>query len=146
MADASEERQALVRHALRSLVKQGNREALKVLGFGGRVRVAIENSRITPRRTSIGGRVTIECDVRNLGRRAQPVVIDLRVHFVRPGGRTTVKVFKLEVADLPGGGVVSCRKTLSLANMTTRRHYPGRHRVDLVVNGRPQEIGAFILT
>jgi 3-methyladenine DNA glycosylase AlkC len=146
MAGADEERRALVRHALRSQVKQGNGEALKMLGFGGGARVAIENPRISPRQTSMGGRVTIGCDVRNLGRRAQPMVIDLRVHFVRARGRTAVRVFKLKIAELPPGGVVSCRKTLSLADLTTRRHYPGRHRVDVVVNGRAHELGAFVVS
>jgi hypothetical protein len=83
--------------------------------------------------------------VRNLSRRAQPVVVDLRVHFVRGRGRTAIKVFKLKTVALPAAGRVSCRKTLSLADLTTRRHYPGRHRVEVVVNGRVQPIGAFVV-
>ena len=146
MTGADEDRRALVRHALRSLVKQGNSEALKVLGFGGGARVAIEKPRIAPRRSSIGGRVTISCYVRSLTRRPQPVVIDLRVHFVRGRGRTAVKVFKLKTVELLPDGGVSCRKTLSLADLTTRRHYPGRHRVDVVVNGRAHELGAFVIS
>jgi hypothetical protein len=54
------------------------------------------------------------------------VVIDVRVHF-RPGARQdAAKVFKLKTSELPAGGVVSCRQALLLADLATRRHYPGR--------------------
>jgi hypothetical protein len=34
-------------------------------------------------------------------------------------------------------------KTVSLAQMTTRRHYAGTHRVDLLVNGECMPLGSF---
>ncbi len=29
--------------------------------------------------------------------------------------------------------------------MTTRKHYPGRHRVDILLNGRAKPLGTFEL-
>jgi hypothetical protein len=37
-------------------------------------------------------------------------------------------------------------KSISLAEMTTRKHYPGTHRVDAILNGRAQALGSFELT
>lgn len=61
-------------------------------------------------------------------------------------GKTLPKVFKLKAVDLEAGATMSCRKTVSLADLTTRQHYPGRHVVDVLVNGRTVPIGAFSVT
>lgn len=34
-------------------------------------------------------------------------------------------------------------KTISLAQLTTRKHYPGVHAVDVLLNGKAQRIGNF---
>lgn len=143
--DASPERKALVRHALRSLVKQGHADALKAIGYGARAAVAIDDARIAPRRATMGGRVTIQFDLRSTARRAQRVLVDFRIHFVRDRGRTSANVFKLKAIDLPPGAAVTFRKSVSLADLTTRRHYPGRHAVDALVNGQVLPIGFFTI-
>jgi hypothetical protein len=33
--------------------------------------------------------------------------------------------------------------TLSFKDLTTRRHYPGHHRIDLLINGIPHPLAAF---
>ena len=146
MADVAPERQALVRHALRSLVKQGHPGALKVLGFGRQADVRLEDVRISPARPAMGSKVVIAFAVRSQARRSQRVLVDFRVHFVKANGKSAPKVFKLKAADLEPGDVLSCRKTVSLADLTTRQHYVGRHDVDALVNGRIEPIGSFVLT
>lgn len=146
MSDAGADRKALVRHALRSLVKEGHPGALKVLGFGQQADVTIENVTITPSRVAKGGKVIVAFAVRSTARRAQRVLVDLRVHFVKAKGKASFKVFKLKAAELGGGATMTCRKTVSLADLTTRQHYPGKHLVDALINGRVVPIGAFTLT
>jgi len=146
MDGASADRKALVRHALRSLVKEGHSGALKVLGFGREADVAIESVSITPKRVKKGGKVLVVLAVRSTARRRQRVLVDLRVHFVKAKGKASPKVFKLKTLDLDAGAKVVCRKTVSIADLTTRQHYPGRHVVDVLVNGRTVPIGAFTVT
>ncbi|MCC7044933.1 MAG: DNA alkylation repair protein [Acidobacteria bacterium] len=146
MEGAGAERKALVRHALRSLVKEGHTGALTVLGFGRDADVTIEDVVIAPKRVERGGKVVVAFTVRSTARRAQRVLVDLRLHFVKARGKASPKVFKLKAADLDGGATMSCRKTVSLADLTTRQHYPGKHLVDALVNGRVVPIGAFTLT
>lgn len=143
MTDAGAERKALVRHALRSLVKDGHVGALKVLGFGQEADITIEGVTIVPKRLAAGGKVVVAFTVRGMGRRTQRVLVDLRVHFVKASGKTSPKVFKVKATELDGGATVTCRKTVSLADLTTRQHYPGKHLVDALVNGRVVPIGAF---
>jgi hypothetical protein len=55
-------------------------------------------------------------------------------------------VFKLKELSLEARGTARLEKKVSLAEMTTRKHYPGRHVVDVVVNGPTKPLGSFVLT
>lgn len=145
LVDAPDERRWLVQHALRSAVKRGEAGALGVLGFGGSAMVSVSGARIAPQRVVMGGAVTIAFDVRNTESRPQRVLVDLRVHFVKANGKSSPKVFKLKVLDLQPKTTVRLSKTISLAAMTTRKHYPGVHRVEVVTNGTTQALGQFEL-
>ncbi|MEX0726805.1 MAG: hypothetical protein WEB58_00180 [Planctomycetaceae bacterium] len=54
-------------------------------------------------------------------------------------------VFKLRSFELAAGETVRVEKSISLAEMTTRKHYPGSHVVELIINGAPQPLGRFDL-
>jgi 3-methyladenine DNA glycosylase AlkC len=142
---ASTEREWIVRHALRWAVKQGNSEALDALGFGAKPRVAIESMQILPLRARIGEAVTVAFIVRNDDERAQYLLIDLQVHFVKSSGASSAMVFKLRSLQLEGHDAVQLRKTAALGDITTRKHYPGVHRVDALVNGIAMPLGQFEL-
>ena len=143
MKGASPERQSLIKHALRSLVKQGNPAALALLGFRSTEGVRVGRAVINPARATKGSRVTIAFDITNTGRKSKRLLVDMRIHFVKANGTTSPKVFKLKSVALPAGETAKLRKTISLAELTTRKHYPGRHRVEALVNGKQFSIGSF---
>lgn len=143
MEDASPERSWIVRHALRSAVKRGVPGAFEVLGYGGESDIAVRNALIAPSRTAIGDTVEIGFDVVNTGITTRRVVVDFQVHYVKSAGNSNPKVFKLASLQLPAGGMQRLNKKLSLQQRTTRKHYPGMHSVDALVNGRAFPLGAF---
>jgi 3-methyladenine DNA glycosylase AlkC len=132
---ATPERARLVRHALRSLVKRGDRAALALLGHGERPRIAVRAAAVEPARARVGEAVTFRAILASRSRAPQRLAVDLAVHFVKARGAARAKVFKLRVVALPAGGEAEVRKRISLAQMSTRRHHAGVHEVDLVVNG-----------
>jgi len=71
------------------------------------------------------------------------LLIELRVHFVKANGKPSPKVFALKELVLRPNGSVQLSKTISLAQHTTRTHYPGQHRVEVLVNGRPSATSVF---
>ena len=132
---ASPERRALVAHGLRTLVKGGHPDALAALGFASGTKVVVERLAVAPDAVSIGGKVRLEVDLRNPGAEPTSVLVDLRVHFVKANGSLRPKVFKGATLALEPGATGSVRKSVSLAQHTTRTHYPGRHHVEALVNG-----------
>jgi len=145
MGDASEERQWVIRHALRSAVKRGEAGALDVLGFGKKAQVDIRKVSLSPKRASVVGSIEISFDVVNTGTRQQRLLVDLSVYFVKVNGKTSPKVFKLKTVELEAKESIRLSKKISFREMTTRKHYPGKHRVDVMVNGRAEKIGSFEL-
>ena len=77
--------------------------------------------------------------------RRQQVCIQVYVHFVKARGQTHPKTFKLKTVELAPHQAITVRKIISLATMTTRRHYVGPHRVEIVLNGQKSALGMFQL-
>ncbi|MDP3355863.1 MAG: DNA alkylation repair protein [Polaromonas sp.] len=142
---ASDERRWIVQHALRSAVKRGEAGALEVLGFGKTAEATVSDARITPKRAVMGEKVHIALDVTNTSRRPQRVLVDFCIHYVKASGKTSAKVFKLKVLELVPGQTVRLSKSISTAEMTTRKHHAGKHRVDVLLNGQARAVGAFEL-
>ncbi|HEX4913215.1 MAG TPA: DNA alkylation repair protein, partial [Vicinamibacterales bacterium] len=143
LEDASPERRSLVEHALRSAIKRTDRAALALLGFGETPRVSIEAVAFSPRRVRIGERVTMTFQLKSRTRRTQQLLVDVAVHFVKAHGVRRPKVFKLGRIALAPGERADLRTGFSLAVHTTRVPRAGRHRVEVLVNGRAIPAGHF---
>lgn len=143
LRDATEARRALVEHALRGAVRRGEVGALRLLGYGRKVSVEIEDVQFKPARVSIGGRVAMSFAVRSRSRRPQDLLVDVAVHFVKRNGKALPKVFKIKRIVLPPRGRVAFRTSFSLAVHTTRVPYPGTHAVDVLANGQALRAGSF---
>jgi hypothetical protein len=73
----------------------------------------------------------------------QDLLLDLRVHFVKANGNGSPKVFKSTRIELPARGKVELSTSVSLAIHKTRKPRPGRHEVEVLVNGEAIPAGAF---
>lgn len=125
----------LARHALRTLLKHGNPEALQILGFGPEPSVASQALTLEPSAPSIGGSARLSFTVVSTLNAPQPVMVDYAVHYVKAAGGNSRKVFRLGSVVLEPGRPVTFDKKLSFRQMTTRTHRPGRHRIDVLVSG-----------
>jgi 3-methyladenine DNA glycosylase AlkC len=103
--DATAERGGLVRHALRSAVKQGEPEALQILGFVPATGVRAREIQITPAVASIGQSVTFTVELVNEGTVSKQLLVNLRVHFMKASGRPSPKVFTVKELELGPGRV-----------------------------------------
>jgi 3-methyladenine DNA glycosylase AlkC len=139
----SDERRALVRHALRSLVKKGDARALTLLGHGAAPRVAIRDVRIQPARVAIGGSIEITFEIESRSSKPQRLLVDYAVHFAKARGTTSEKVFKLRTIELRPKSREPMRAKVRLTVMSTRKPHPGTHAVDALINGTRFPLGSF---
>jgi len=133
--DASAERQWLIRHALRSLVKSGHSEASVLLGYSNNPQLIIPIFQLNETRVMLGDTLKIEALLQSESVDTKKLVIDYRIHHVKANGSTTSKVFKWKNITLDGRQTISLKKRHSFKIITTRKYYAGTHVVDLLING-----------
>jgi 3-methyladenine DNA glycosylase AlkC len=135
----------IIRQALRTLIKRGDRRALALIGVGHSAAVEVMRFALTQKIVRLGDAITIGAEVLSTGTGKQRIVVDYRIHYVRAGGKTAVKVFKLRTFDIEAGETVALGTRQTIRDFTTRRHYPGVHRVELIVNGQTMGDASFDL-
>ena len=134
--DRSDAAAWVTRHGLRTLVKRGDPRALALVGADTGTEVRLGELAVDRRRIAIGDAVTI--DVTLLlpdGSPACEAVIDYRVHYVGARGVKAPKVFKLTRRRLEPGHPVTISRRHRFEHVSIRRIHPGRHRIDVQVNG-----------
>lgn len=135
----------IVRHALRTLIKKGDPGALALIGVAHGAEVEVRLFAATPSSVALGGEITIGAQVVSTSAQAQKLVVDYRIHYARAGGKTAAKVFKLKTFELAAGETVSLGIRQTIRDFSTRRHHPGVHALDLLVNGQTMARSEFLL-
>ena len=143
--DGDENRRRLIRHGLRTLIKAGNLDALDVLGYGPDSPARVASVTIAPESATIGEHIVLTVTVENPTSAPAGALIDLGIEFVKANGSTSRKVFKGAEWELGPGETRQVNKRISLAQHSTRTHYPGTHGVDIVLNGVTTAAGSFDL-
>ncbi|NKX54234.1 DNA alkylation repair protein [Arthrobacter mobilis] len=124
----------VVRHGLRTLVKKAHPGALALLGFSNGS-VSVSAPELDRSVVELPGELEFAVEVTNGSEHTARVAVDYLVHYVKANGALAPKVFKLAVADLEPGQTRRFRKSHAFRPMTTRVHYPGRHALQVQVNG-----------
>ncbi len=135
----------VVKHAMRSLIKQGEPAALALIGATGKAQVEVTDFQITPARVKLGGAITLSCAIASKSDETQTLVVDYAIHYVKKSGGTSRKVFKLKQFTLAPSQTVHLARKQAMRDLTTRVHYAGRHAVELLINGECKGRGVFDL-
>jgi hypothetical protein len=63
-------------------------------------------------------------------------MVDYVVYFMKANGKQAPKVFKAAKKSLKPGESVNITKKHSFKQRSTRVHYPGKHSLEVQINGR----------
>ncbi len=133
--NASGDRKWIIRHALRSLVKEGHSGALLLLGYSPEVKIILENFHCD-KEAFIGGEISFHFELKSLEAEPANLMIDFVVHYRKASGKQSPKVFKLAQKKIEPNQNLSFNKKLVLKQRTTRKLYAGKHHIEIQVNGK----------
>ncbi len=142
---ASAERKSLIRHGLRTLIKQGHPGALGVLGFDPQARVKLGPLELASEKITLGNDLVFSFTLNSRARIDQPLIVDYAVHHVKKNGERTRKVFKLKTCVLKSKDSLSIEAKHKFRRITTRRYHSGRHAIEVMVNGKSHATAEFDL-
>jgi 3-methyladenine DNA glycosylase AlkC len=138
-AGGAPERQRMLRHACRTLIKKGNPQILSALGYTSadvvREQIQLEHFALRSTRPRVGEALALNLTLRSTHQKSQTLVVDYAIHFRRANGDLTAKVFKWKNCQMAPGQSLVLTKNHSLKKITTRTYYPGLHKVALQING-----------
>jgi 3-methyladenine DNA glycosylase AlkC len=134
----------IVRRALRTLVKKGDQGSLELLG-ARKALATLEAFTVSPPVVHLGSRIELSACIRSQSSSEQLLVVDYAIHYVKKSGGSSAKVFKWKQFTLGPREVKTLTKQQMLKNFTTRLHYPGKHQVDLLINGKNLGSASFAL-
>lgn len=133
-SDQQNNRMKLIRHACRTLFKQANSDALALFGYGGvegiKCDISVQSS-VVP----WGGELIFELAVNGEDAKDNKYMIDYVIYHQKANGKLAPKVFKwLDRNEVLTNGN-DFQKKHSFKAISTRKYYPGLHRIEIIMNG-----------
>ncbi|WP_426357627.1 DNA alkylation repair protein [Pseudocolwellia sp. HL-MZ19] len=135
----------VIKHATRTLVKNGYAEVFSLLGFTEAPEVSIDAIVLSNQVIKLGEAVSFAMNISSTVQHAQHFVIDYAIHFVKANGKQQAKVFKLKNVTLQPNETIKLSKSFSFKPITTRKYYIGEHKIELLLNGKPISAKSFDL-
>jgi 3-methyladenine DNA glycosylase AlkC len=140
----SDKTDKIIKHACRSLLKAGNKRALLLFGYGDPETVHLEDFVLNGTSLAIGDTLHYSFKLTILGEKVIKVRVDCAIDYMKTSGKQSRKVFKIAEGTYKPGEHLLKRKQ-PFADMSTRTHTPGEHRITIFVNGEGKATSSFEL-
>lgn len=134
----------IVKHGCRTLLKKGDADVLAIFGYHNADSIEISDFALDKASLSIGEDLHFSFNI--LADEPTKVRLEYAVDYVKANGKRNRKVFQISEIFLDRDEKKSYEKKHSFADLTTRKHYPGVHRITLIINGTERCSEDFELT
>ncbi len=141
----SEKTDWVIKRACRTMLKAGVSRAMVLFGFGDPANICVGNLSLGKNKLAIGEKLRFEFELQVDTKKESKVRLEYAVYFAKARSKVSRKVFKItENTYSPGKHKLT--RNHSFADMSTRKHYPGEHRISIIVNGVEKAEAALVLT
>lgn len=131
---ADKNRERLVRHACRTLIKKGHKPTLTALGYG-EIKADFNSFQLKANQLKLGENLNFSFELESKSDVAQPIILDYAIYFKMANGSLSPKVFKLKTGTLDAGQKMQVEKAHKIKQITTRTFYAGEHAIEILCNG-----------
>ena len=135
----------IVKHGCRTLLKKGNKHALALFDISKSIRFKITNFCLELQEIQIGNYTHFSFDIELAEKSARQLRLEYKIYFVNASGGYSEKIFKISEKTVRSGTVINIKRKISFVNLTIRTHFPGKHKLSLVVNGNEADMMEFYL-
>lgn len=129
----------LVKHALRTLLKQGNSRALAHFGYAELKNLVFSDFKVSTPKAKIGNAVSFQFSLKNKASNASQIRLEYAIYYLKANGSHSKKVFKISEREMEANRQIEIQKNHSFRVITTRVFYPGPHKVSIIINGNEFE-------
>jgi 3-methyladenine DNA glycosylase AlkC len=126
----------LVKHALRTLLKSGNADALEILCISKGVKIENVNFVLSHEQIQLGEKMIMNFAFKTLEK--QKIRVEYKIHFIKSNGKSSPKIFQWFQGEVDANSEKRLLKTHHFVDHSTRKHFAGNHSIVIVVNGQSQ--------
>lgn len=130
----------IIKHGSRTLLKQGNLEALDTFGLQQNIKIEVSDIKISPQKIKIGDSATLNFSITLKEKKDTKLRIEYGVYYIKANGSANRKLFKITENTYSPNEAVKFNRTLRFHDLTTRKHYAGEHKIAILINGKEQGI------
>jgi len=125
----------IVKHGLRTLLKKGDKKVLSIFGLDNSKHIKINNLSLSETKICIGDFIHFEFNIFNNSSTNRNIRLEYKIDFVKANNSTSGKVFHISEFNLAPNSSKPLKRKQWFKNLTTRKHYPGSHKITIIVNG-----------
>lgn len=131
----SKDTDAIIKHACRTLLKQGHPEILHYYGLDS-AHFKVTDLEIKTPVVKIGDYVSFSFKIENTHLRSKPLRLEYGLHYQKSNGLMSRKVFKISEKIYQASETRLIQRRQSFKVITTRKLYTGKHKISIIVNGQ----------
>jgi len=135
----------VIKHGLRTLLKEGKTEALRLFGYADPDQIEISLLTLSKGIITIGDNGSFKVRLINKDKIAVKLRLEYAIYYRKSKGQLSKKVFQIIEKEF-APGIHEIKRKLSFQDMTTRKHYPGEHFLSFIINGKEMARSSFHLS
>lgn len=135
----SKETDKLVKHACRTLLKQGDSEVMEMFGFGSTKHINVVDFKVHTPLVRIGAHLEFSFKLKNNDTQDALVRLEYGVYYQKANGSLSRKVYKISEKEYQSVSETLITRKQSFKLITTRKFHQGLHQVAIIVNGKEYE-------
>ncbi len=141
---ANPNRNKLIKHACRTLLKQGHPTVLSLYGY---LPAELKSAKLqlNKNKLHIGDSICLYLNLLSSSKKNQKLLVDYIVYHQKANGSLQPKVFKWRTIELSPNASIELSKEHSFKPVTTRKYYQGLHKIAVLINGKEFESTSFEL-
>lgn len=126
----------IVKHACRTLLKNGNKVALGIFGFADSNDIEVDCFSLSNDSIAIGDNLTFSFEIK--AKKSLKIRLEYGIDYVKANGKRNRKIFQISEFVFKEKDKLY-KKTHSFKDTSTRKHYAGIHTITLIVNGAERQ-------
>jgi 3-methyladenine DNA glycosylase AlkC len=140
----TKETDALIKHASRTLLKQGESKTLQLFGFDSK-NIMLSNFDILTPNVKIGDALEFSFSITNENKTCKTLRLEYGLYYKKNNGDLSRKVFKISEREIEPNKVYKINRKQSFKLITTRKFHTGIHQLSIIINGQESQIKDFEL-
>jgi 3-methyladenine DNA glycosylase AlkC len=141
----SKETDWIIKHGCRTLLKQADQNVYQIFGLNGKAECEVKNLKLSQSKIKIGDRLGFSFVLKATDKKPSKLRLEYAVYYVKANGKQSRKLFKLAENNYQPTTIYSFKKEQRFQDFTTRKHFPGKHKIGIIVNGKELAAKEFML-